>query len=172
VLTAETVDEQGTTIVNDLDGVENSDFYEMKRETGVQREKYKLETNQRLLVGLAWIYVGELRLFRLFPKVFHVDATSHTNNEKRMLLTFSGRTSEGQTFVFLRVFLPNQKAYSFKWVFQVVLHQRARRCDFYHLNVTSDIFQGIRDVIPCKMSLGFFFWPDHIQKCDFLQALL
>ena len=103
MLTAETVDEQGFTIVNDLDGVENSDFYEMKRETGVQREKYQLEANQRLLVGLAWIYVGELRLFCLFPKVFHVDATSHTNNEKRMLLTFSGRTSEGQTFVFLRV---------------------------------------------------------------------
>ena len=53
VLTAETVDEQGFTIVNDLDGVENSDFYEMKRETGVQREKYQLEANQRLLVGLA-----------------------------------------------------------------------------------------------------------------------
>jgi hypothetical protein len=108
-------------LVNDLDGIKNSDFYALKRETGVQREKYKLEASQRLLFGLAWIYVGELMLFCLFPKVFHVDSTSHANNEIRMLRTFSGRTSEGQTFVFLLLFLPNQKAYCCKSVFQVVL---------------------------------------------------
>ena len=52
----------------------------------------------------------------------HVDAMSHTtNNEKMILLTFSGCTSEGQTFIFLSMFLPNQKAYSFRWVFQIDL---------------------------------------------------
>jgi hypothetical protein len=109
------------TIVDELEGIDGTDFAEMQRDTELQRKKYNMQANQRLLVGIAWIYVGEHRLFRLFPKVFHVDATSHTNNEKRVLLTFSARTSDGRTFVFLRVFLPNQKAYSFRWVFQVVL---------------------------------------------------
>ena len=95
-------------IVDELEGIEGTDFAEMQRDTELQRNKYNMEANQRLLVGIAWIYVGEHRLFRLFPKVFHVDATSHTNNEKRVLLTFSARTSDGRTFVFLRVFLPNQ----------------------------------------------------------------
>jgi hypothetical protein len=122
VLVSETVNAEGAIVEEDLEErMCGTDFSELKRDTETQRQTYKLDSNQRLLVGLAWIYVGELRLFRLFPKVFHVDATSHTNNEKRLLLTFSGRTSEGQTFVFLRVFLPNQKAYSFRWVFQVVL---------------------------------------------------
>jgi len=96
-------------------------YSEMLRGTELHRRHYCLHDNQRLLVGLAWIYRDEQRLFRLFPKVVHVDATSHTNNEKRLLLTFTGRTSEGHTFIFLRVFLPNQKAYSFRWVFQVVM---------------------------------------------------
>ena len=65
------------TIVDELEGIDGTDFAEMQRDTELQRKKYNMQANQRLLVGIAWIYVGEHRLFRLFPKVFHVDATSH-----------------------------------------------------------------------------------------------
>ncbi len=118
ILVCESVNESGC-VVEQLDS--RSSFSHLHQDTHQQRRLYNMGANERLLVGLGWIYKDELRLFRLFPKVFHVDATSHTNNEKRLLLTFTGRTSEGQTFIFLRVFLPNQKAYSFRWVFQVIL---------------------------------------------------
>ena len=104
-----------------IDELASTDFTEMQKDTELQQQKYNMLANQHLLVGLAWIFVGEQRLFQLFLNMMHGDATSHTNNEKRILLTFSGCKSEGQTFIFLRVFLPNQKAYSFRWVFQIVL---------------------------------------------------
>jgi len=44
-------------------------YSEMLRGTELHRRHYCLHDNQRLLVGLAWIYRDEQRLFRLFPKV-------------------------------------------------------------------------------------------------------
>ena len=44
-----------------------------------------------------------------------------TNKENRTLLTFTGRDAFGLTYIFLRVFLPNQQAWSFRWVFRTVL---------------------------------------------------
>ena len=50
-----------------------------------------------------------------------VNATCHTNNEKRHLLTFTSKTAGAKAFIFLKVFLPDQKASTFRWVFQVAL---------------------------------------------------
>jgi MULE transposase domain len=49
----------------------------------------------------------------------NVDATCHTNNEKRHLLTFTLKSVSAKSFVFLKVYLPDQKA--FHWVFQVAV---------------------------------------------------
>jgi hypothetical protein len=116
VLITETMVQPHTdgAIINEL---ASTDFSEMQMDTELQWHEYNMEADQHLLVGWAWIYVEDQRWLCLFPKVMHVGAMSHTNNKKMILLTFSGCTSEGQTFIFLSMFLPNQKAYSFRWVF-------------------------------------------------------
>ena len=44
-----------------------------------------------------------------------------TNKEKRPLLTMTGKDSNGEMFTFLRIYLPNEKAWCFRWAFSVVL---------------------------------------------------
>ena len=49
-----------------------------------------------------------------------IDTTEKTNNEKRPLLTAGGKDVNGKMFIFLRVFMPNQQSWMFRWVFSVV----------------------------------------------------
>ena len=72
-------------------------------------------------LAIAWVFKPELRYFKLFPEVFHVDGTSHSTQKKYDLITFSVKTSLGRQVVFLRVWLPDQKRCSFRWVFKHVL---------------------------------------------------
>ena len=54
----------------------------------------------------------------MFPEVVWCDITSHSNNKKYHLLTFSVKSSTNKQVVFLRVWIPNQRRFSFRWVFQ------------------------------------------------------
>lgn len=74
-----------------------------------------------MFIACAWTSKAERRLFQLNPFVFKVDATCHTNNEKRHLLTFTSKSASAQSFIFLKVYLPDQKASTFRWVFQVAV---------------------------------------------------
>jgi hypothetical protein len=73
------------------------------------------------MIGCAWLLPEEKRLFCLFPEVLHIDATACTNREDCPLLTITGRDSRGKAFTVLRVFLPNERAWVFRWLFQVVM---------------------------------------------------
>ena len=79
------------------------------------------DNKKSMFIACAWTSKEERRMFQLFPFVFKVDATCHTNNEKRHLLTFTSKTVSAKSFVFLKVYLPDQKAATFRWVFQVAL---------------------------------------------------
>lgn len=79
----------------------------------------KATDDQQLFLACGWSLPKEIRRFKLAPSVVSVDATEDTNNENRSLLTFSARDANGNQFVFLRVYLPNQQAWVFRWVFQV-----------------------------------------------------
>ena len=46
---------------------------------------------------------------------------AHSTDKIYHLLTFSIKTSTGNQVVFLRVWMPNQQRYTFRWVFQYVL---------------------------------------------------
>ena len=85
------------------------------------REYPQLGDTTRIFLAIAWVFKPELRFFKLFPEVIHVDATSHTPKKKYDLLTFSCKTSLGRQVVFMRIWLPDQTRYSFRWVFQHVL---------------------------------------------------
>ena len=79
-----------------------------------------LNDNQKYMMAFAWINPKELFILEAFPEVIMVDTTEKTNNEKRPLLTAGGKDSNGNMFIFLRVFMPNQQSWMFRWVFSVV----------------------------------------------------
>ena len=74
-----------------------------------------------LFIGLAWVLPMEQKKFHHFPEVICVDTVSHTNKDKRPLLTISGRDSYGKMFMILRDFLPNERAWVFRWIFSIVM---------------------------------------------------
>ena len=86
-----------------------------------QRKASKVPEDECAFVGGAWCTVKQKRLLLLDPSVIKVDATSHTNNEKRDLLTFSARVPSGQYFICLQVFMPNNRPATFRWIFQCVM---------------------------------------------------
>jgi hypothetical protein len=75
----------------------------------------------RIFIAVAWANKYDIRAFNLFPEGFHCDCTCNTNNTNNHLLAFSWRTSTGKQIVFLRIWIPNQKRFSFRWVFKFVL---------------------------------------------------
>ena len=72
------------------------------------------------MMGFAWVIPDELKLLEAFPQVVYIDTTEKTNNEKRPLLTLGAKDSNGKVFIFLRVFMPNQQSWMFRWVLSVV----------------------------------------------------
>jgi hypothetical protein len=108
----------------------NDDSMEgLRREGQMFRRNVQLADNTKVFLAIGWVFKPELRYFKLFPEVIHVDGTSHSTRKKYELITFSVKTSLGQQVVFLRVWLPDQKRYSFRWVFQhVMLSLVPREC--------------------------------------------
>ena len=74
-------------------------------------------------MAIAWVQPLEKQLFMLYPEVITVDCTADINNESRPLLTMAGKDSLGKKNIFLRVFLPNERRWVFRWIFNVVLHK-------------------------------------------------
>ena len=78
----------------------------------------KIRKEDDVFVSIGWTFVGTLRLFKVCPHVITLDITAHTNRRKYHLLTFSTKTSIDKQVAFLRLWLPNQRRLSFRWVFQ------------------------------------------------------
>ncbi len=87
----------------------------------IERIERNLSPTDILFIAIAWTNLPALRMFILCPEVIWVDVTSHSNNKGFDLLTFSCRTSVGKQCVFLWIWIPNQKRFSFRWVFSHAL---------------------------------------------------
>ena len=90
----------------------------MVQKVAYARKNQKIKTEDDVFVAVAWTYGGTLRMFKLCPHVVTLDITAHTNKNKYHLLTFSIKTSIDKQVVFFRLWLPNQRRLSFRWVFQ------------------------------------------------------
>ena len=104
--------------------VQQDDNDEVNQFIQHSRNVHKFSYQQLLLMAIAWVHPQECELFSIFPKVITVDYTSGTNNESRPLLTMGGKDSLDKVFIFLRVFLPNERRWVFRWIFNVVLHKK------------------------------------------------
>ena len=72
------------------------------------------------MMSFTWVNPKESYILDAFPEVIMIDTIVKTNNEKRPLLTAGAKDSNGNMFIFLRVFMPNQQTLMFRWVFSVV----------------------------------------------------
>ena len=71
----------------------------------------------RILLGAAWVDDDSWREFLRYPECLFVDSTHGTNNESRPLLQLVGRDSNGKGFTICRIFMPNETAAFYRWVF-------------------------------------------------------
>ena len=120
-----------------LSKVPMEDAKEMEAATFAQshQEALGIADNQEIMVGIAFGLPFELKQFKIFHSIVHVDATMDTNLEKRPLVTITCKDSFGQMFTALRVFLPNEKAYSFKWLFLTVFPALLGKDVLQHIKV-------------------------------------
>jgi hypothetical protein len=105
----------------EINHTNDPDFIVPRESAQICRNNPRVPKDARIFIAVAWANKYGIRTFLLFPEVFHADCTCDTNNTNNHLLTFSCRTSTGKQVVFLRVWLPNQKRFAFRWVFKFVL---------------------------------------------------
>ena len=110
-LTSETytTEHEDPTIESILD-FNDREMDKLKNKMDFGRVAMNLQEEQKYMMSFAWLNPKELHLLEVFPEVIMVDTTEKTNNEKRPLLTAGWKYSNGNTFVFLRVFMPNQQS--------------------------------------------------------------
>ena len=99
----------------------DSDDLDMQLFARTHRHSLLVDDKQDLMIGCAWTTPPEKRLFKMFGEVLHIDCTADTNYEDRPFLTITGRDSNGKMFTVIRAFLPNERAWVFRWLFQTVM---------------------------------------------------
>lgn len=104
--------------VTHVDVAEDPTMHHIATEVDNARTNQNINEDESVFVSIAWTLNGARRLFKLNPEVVTCDITSHTNKNGYHLLTFSVKTSHDRQVVFLWVWMPNQRRYSFRWVFQ------------------------------------------------------
>ena len=88
----------------------------------LEGEKSSLATNETDLLSIAWCSPQMRKLANAFPHSLSIDGTHKTVVINNMThLTVTVKTSFGSTFVILRVFIPNQQTWMFRYILMVVI---------------------------------------------------
>jgi hypothetical protein len=93
---------------------------------------------QDVLLAIVWVLPNSKQLFRAYPEVVFIDGTHKTNYENRPLVTMGVKDSKGKMQIVLRAFVPNERAWLFRWLFQVATPSLlgASSCDLVRLQIT------------------------------------
>ena len=86
-----------------------------------QRCSRGIDHKKHVFHSIAWTHQDMLRYFLLCPEVVTFDVTSHTNRSGYHHLSFSCRTSIDKQVLFCRVWIPDQRRVSFRYVFMEAL---------------------------------------------------
>ena len=88
----------------------------------VETTKSDLSNQQQDLICIAWTSKDMIKLAIAFPQTLAIDATHKTVKiDGLLLLTVTVKDSFGKTTVVLRLWIPNQKSWIFKYVLLVVI---------------------------------------------------
>ena len=94
---------------------------DLQQFVNAHRQVFGVKHHQALFISLAWVTPMEQKLFQYFPEVMCVDTVSDINKDKRPILSISRKDSFGKMLIILRAFLPNERAWKFRWIFTIVL---------------------------------------------------
>lgn len=86
-----------------------------------QRKSRGIKDEEQVFHCIAWTHEDMLRYFLLCPEVVTFDVTSHTNCSGFHHLSFSCRTSIDKQVLFCRIWIPDQRRVSFRYVFREAL---------------------------------------------------
>lgn len=94
--------------------------------------------NQDVMLAIVWVLPKSKQLFRAYPEVLFIDGTHKTNYENRPLVTMGVKDSKGRMQIILRAFVPNERAWLFRWLFQVATPALlgGSSCDLVRLQIT------------------------------------
>jgi hypothetical protein len=96
-----------------IDHCQDPDMDEPRLMAAAVRSNPKVPPKAKVFIAVAWASKSDIRFFQLFPEVVHCDSTCDSNNAGNHLLTFSACTSTGKQFVFLKMWISNQKRFTF-----------------------------------------------------------
>ena len=94
---------------------------ELTVHVGNARAEREISKGGVLFIAIAWIVIPAFCFLMLCPDVIWCDVTYHSNNKGFHLFTLSCRTSVDKQVVFMWIWLPNKKRFSFRWVFQFAI---------------------------------------------------
>ena len=104
-----------------LQGDEEKQLLPVATNAVEQRKSRGIGDEEQVFHCIAWTHEDLLRYFLLCPEVVTFDVTSHTNASGYHHLSFSCRTSIDKQVLFCRIWIPDQRRVSFRYVFQEAL---------------------------------------------------
>jgi len=109
------------------------------------REEVHASDKQQMLVAVAWGLPDCGKIFNAFPETLFVDGTHKTNAEGWVLMTASVKDSHGEVHIVFRAFVPNERNWLFRWLFQTAFVHilGARMCKKVRLVITDGDSQEI-----------------------------
>ena len=104
------------------------------------------------MVAIAYSSPFQIQQAKLFPTVLHIDVTADTNKEDRPLCTITAKDSNAKFFTVVQCFLPNEKAWSFKWFFQsavpfLITRSTLQKCIYVITDGDQRMIQQLEDCI-------------------------
>jgi len=128
--------------MNDIPSAETSDLATFCE---LARANVKADENQQLLVAVAWCTREGRKIFEAFPETLFVDGTHKTNAQSFTLITAGVKDNNGQMHIVFRAFVPNERNWLFRWLFQSAFVQvlGARKCQKVRLVITDGDSQEI-----------------------------
>jgi hypothetical protein len=144
-----------------------------------RRHALQVSEKKKMLLALAWTTDEQRRLFHLFPEVTAADTTEKTNNTKRALFLWCGKTSYNKSFTAMQSFIPCQSRFVFQWIFGTAAPTffNTEALDRNRFNITDGdekLFGAFDDLIRegiYKNSVsGLCYW--HLVERDELRKIL
>jgi MULE transposase domain len=116
-------------------GALGDDMMKYARES---RVSVNADDNQDVLLGIVWVLPTGKQLFRAYSEVMFIDGTHKTNKENRPLITMGIKDCYGKMQIILRAFVPNERAWLFRWLFQVATPSLlgTSSCELVRLQIT------------------------------------
>jgi hypothetical protein len=116
-------------------GALGEDMMKYARES---RVSVNADDNQDVLLAIVWVLPNGKQLFRAYSEVMFIDGTHKTNKENRPLITMGVKDCYGKMQIVLRAFVPNERAWLFRWLFQVATPSLlgTSSCELVQLQIT------------------------------------